>query len=57
LTAAILLRLLEWFTRCYRPDGAVESLIGAILALSGTNCFGKLQYRLIWNSDALTTGC
>ena len=53
----LILCLLEWLTRCYRPDGAVESRTGTILALSGANRFGKPQYRLIWNLSTLTTGC
>ena len=41
----------------FSADGAVESRTGTILALSGANRFGKPQYRLIWNSSTLTTGC
>ncbi len=55
--AMLILCLLEWLTRCYRPDGAVESRTGTILVLSGANRFGKPQYRLIWNLSTLTTGC
>lgn len=46
-TAGLLLCLLEWLTRRYRPDGAVESRTAPILALPSTNRFGKPQYRLI----------
>jgi hypothetical protein len=55
--AKLLLRLLEWLTCRYRPDGAVESRTAPILALSGTYRSGKPQYRLVWNSATLTTGC
>jgi len=47
--ASFVLRLLEWLTYGYRPDGAVESPTAPILALSGTNRFGIPQDRLIWN--------
>jgi transposase len=47
--ARLVLRLLEWLTSGYRPDGAVESRTAPILALSGTYRFGKPQDRLIWN--------
>jgi transposase len=56
-TARLLLRLLEWLTSGYRPDGAVKSRTASILALSGTNRFRKPRYRPIWNLATLTTGC
>jgi hypothetical protein len=46
-TARLLLCLLEWLTRRYRPDGARESRTAPVLALSGTNRIGRPQYRLI----------
>ena len=45
-TAGLVLRLFEWLTRCYRPDGAVEFRSGTILALSGTYRFRRPQFRL-----------
>jgi transposase len=48
-TAKQLLSLLEWLTSGYRTNGEVESRTAPILALSGTNHFGKPQDRLIWN--------
>src|ERR1039457_3106722 len=56
-TARLLLCLLEWLTRRYRPDGARESRTAPILALSGTNRSGEPQSLLIWNLATLTTGC
>jgi hypothetical protein len=47
--ARLVLRLLEWLTSGYRTNGEVESRTAPILALSGTNHFGKPQDRLIWN--------
>jgi transposase len=47
--ARLVLRLLEWLTSGYRPDGAVESRTAPILAISGINHFGKPEDRLIWN--------
>jgi hypothetical protein len=55
--ARLLLRLLEWLTRRYRPDGARESRTTSVLALPGTCRSGEPQSRLIWNSATLTTGC
>jgi transposase len=45
-TAGLVLRLFEWLTRCYRPDGAVKFRSGTILALSGTYRFRRPQFRL-----------
>jgi transposase len=53
----LLLRLIEWLTRCYRPEAAEKSRTAGILAFFGTNHFGKLQYRLTWDAATLTTGC
>ena len=46
-TARLLLCLLEWLTRRYRPDGARESRTASILVLPGTCRIGRPQYRLI----------
>ena len=55
--ARLLLRLLERLTRRFRPDGAIESRNGTIVAISRTYRSEKPQYRLIWNLATLTTGC
>ena len=55
--ARLLLRLFEWLTCRYRPDGAVEPHTTPVLALSGTYRSVKPQYRLIWNSATFATGC
>ena len=55
--ARLVLRLLEWITCKYQPVGAVKSSSAPILALTGTCRSVKLQYQLIWNSAASTTGC
>jgi len=51
--AWLVLRLFEWLAGRYRSDGAVESRIASILALSGACRSGKPQYRLAWNSAGI----
>ncbi|MGC9293643.1 MAG: transposase, partial [Acidobacteriaceae bacterium] len=46
--AMLVLRLFEWLTCRYRPNGSVESSTTPILALSGTDRSGKPQYRFTW---------
>jgi transposase len=54
--ARLVLRLFEWLTGRYRPDGAVESSTASIFALTGTCRSCEPQYLLGWNLATFTTG-
>ena len=52
----LILCLLEWLTRCYRPDGAVESRTGTILLSTTVVTNGQEAGTVVYESERSVPG-